>query len=135
MKFAENLKVRDVMTRSVITVAMDSSVRDVIKTLAKEDITGVVVIEPKGGIMGIISEMDIVKAFNEDLDKLTAEDIMADNVKTIKPESTIKDAADIMKKEKVHRLVIVHEKGSLGIPSHPIGILSASDIVHLIAKK
>lgn len=134
MKFAENLKVRDVMTRSVITVPMDASVREVIKTLANEDITGVVVTDPHGGIMGIISEMDIVKAFNEDLDKLTADDIMADNVKTIKPESTVKEAAGLMKKEKVHRIVIAHEKGHIGVPSHPIGILSATDIVRLIAK-
>ena len=135
MKIFENLKVRDVMTRGVITVPMDASVREVVKTLSEEHITGAVVVAPDCGVMGIISEMDIVKAFNEDLDKLTAEDIMSDNVKTIHPESTIKEAAEIMKKERVHRLVIKHKKEQLGIPALPVGILSASDVIKLIAEK
>ena len=135
MKIIENLKVRDVMTRGVVTVQMDTSVRDVLKTLAEEDITGAVVVAPDGSVMGVISEMDVVKAFNEDLDRLTAEYIMSDNVKTIRPESTIKEAAEIMKKERIHRLVIMHEKESLGIPTLPVGILSVSDIVKLIAGK
>ncbi|ODS36166.1 hypothetical protein BEH94_08470 [Candidatus Altiarchaeales archaeon WOR_SM1_SCG] len=135
MKVLKNLKVRDIMTRGVITVQMDASVREVVKTLAEEHITGAVVVAPDGGVMGIISEMDVVKAFNEDIDKLTAEDIMSDHVKGIHPQSTIKDAAEIMKKEKIHRLVVVHEREHLGIPQSPVGILCASDIIKLAAEK
>lgn len=135
MKIIENLKVRDIMTRGVITVPMDSSIREVIKTLADEHITGVAVVTPNGEATGIISEIDIVKVFNENIDKLTAEDIMSGNLKTVSAESTVIYAAEIMKKENIHCLVIVHEKGHLGIPTPPVGILCVSDIIKLAAKK
>jgi len=135
MKIMENLKVRDIMSRSVISVPMDAAVRNVIKTLSEEHISAIVVTAPDGSVMGIISEIDIVKAFNEDLDQLTAEDIMSDRVITISPGSTVGDAADIMKKGGIHRLVITHERGHLGVPASPVGILSASDIIGWIAGK
>ncbi|ODS37819.1 MAG: hypothetical protein A7316_01440 [Candidatus Altiarchaeales archaeon WOR_SM1_86-2] len=128
MKGIENVKVRDVMTRGVITVQMDAPVRDAAEILVDEDIEGVGVTAPNGEIMGIISEIDIVKAFDENWDKLTAEDIMSSFVKTIDPEDTLKHAAETMKKEKIHRLIVL-SSAHIGASDRPIGILCASDII------
>ena len=135
MKVVENFKVREIMTTSVITVPMSASVKEVVKILAQEHITAAVVVAPNNEAIGVISEMDIVKAFNEDLDKLTAEDIMSESIITIQPDSTIAQAAELMKTKKIHRCVIVHEKDRLGIPHPPVGILCASDIVRLMVHR
>jgi len=133
MKIMKNLKVRDIMSRGVITVPFDSTLTEVVKTFAEENITGVVVVARDGAVMGVISEIDIVKVFDRDFDNITAEYIMSDPVKSISPDDTIQDAAEIMKNNGVHRLVIVHKKTRLSIPAMPVGILCASDIVKLIA--
>lgn len=125
------IKVRDVMTRGVITVNMDTPIKETAKILVDEDISGLVVVAPDDEIMGVISEIDIVKAFEKDWDELTAEDIMSSSVKTIEPEMTLDDAAKIMKELNIHRLIILH-----GAPGRthdiPVGILCASDILKAI---
>lgn len=134
MKIVGNIRVRDVMTRGVITIGMDASVREVAEVLAGEDIEGVVVIAPGGEIMGVVSEIDVMKAFDKDWDKLSAEDIMSSFVKIINPEDTIKDAAGLMKRENIHRLVVVSES-HVGASDRPIGILCASDIIKAVVGK
>jgi len=84
--------------------------------------------------MGIISNMDILKVIgNENWEKLLAESIMTSNMETAKPTSTIGDAAKIMRKKHIHRLLILSEDG-VGASQRPIGILSASDIVKEVAR-
>ena len=130
---ALNKKIKDVMTRGVVTAEMNTTVRDVIKILSEENIHGVAVIAPDDEIVGVITDTDIINAVGEDLDKLTADDIMSSNIKKIGPENTLRDAAEIMKKEKIHRLLIT-SKGYSG-PDVPIGILSSTDIMREIAKE
>ncbi len=128
MEKLRSIHVRDVMSRGVMVVPMDDSVRDVAKILVEEHIHGLVVVSPDEEIMGVISEIDIVKAFKGDWDKLTAEDIMTPHVRTIRPEMTLADAAEIMSDLNIHRLVV-----KPGVPGHahdiPVGILCASDIL------
>ena len=125
-------KVRDVMTRGVITVSLTASVSEIARILGEENISGLVVVAPDNEIMGVISEMDILKAFDGDWNELTAEDIMSSFVRTIEPEMTLGDAAKIMKDFNIHRLVVLH-----GAPgrSHdvPVGIICASDILRAVS--
>ncbi|HIE33618.1 MAG TPA: CBS domain-containing protein [Candidatus Altiarchaeales archaeon] len=97
---ALNKKIKNVMTRGVVTAEMGTTVRDVIKILSEENIHGIAVIAPDDEIVGVITDTDIINAVGEDLDKLTADDIMSSNIKKIGPENTLRDAAEIMKKEK-----------------------------------
>lgn len=129
-----NLKVRDVMTRGVITVPMHASAIDVARLLADEHIHGVVVTAPGGDIMGIVSEADILRVFNRDLNKITAEDIMSEHAKIINPTSSIQEAANRMESERIHRLVVT-SPGCMGKHMIPVGILCASDIMKKIASQ
>ncbi len=127
----KNIRVRDVMTRGVITVSHDTPVKKIAEILVGEGISGIAVVSPGGDIMGVISEIDIIGVFADNWDKLTAEDIMSSNVRTVEPCSTIAEAAQIMKDLRVHRLLILHK-----VPGHnydiPVGIICASDIMKSI---
>ncbi|RCV65390.1 hypothetical protein C5S53_03990 [Methanophagales archaeon] len=54
-----------------------------VKLLVKEDISGIVVTAPDNEAVGVISEIDLIKVFDKDWDKLTAEDVMSSFVRTI----------------------------------------------------
>ena len=122
-------KIRDIMTRGVITVSINDKAKHIAKLLNNEDISGVAVIGDEGKIVGIISEMDIVKIVGSGTwENMTAESIMSPNIETVEPTDTIIYAANIMRQKHLHRLLIVSERG-IGVSQKPIGILSVSDIV------
>ena len=126
MNISKEKRVRDVMTRGVITAPFDTPVSEIAKLLVREHISGIVVTAPNGEAVGVISEIDIIKVFEKDWDKLTAEDVMSSVVRTIDPETTLRKAAAIMRDLNIHRLVILSLKPAPGVP---IGILTASDIL------
>lgn len=126
MELSKEKRVRDVMKRGVITVSFDTPVSEIAKLLVKEEISGVAVTAPDDGVVGVISEIDVIKFFDQDWDTLTAEDVMSTFVRAIDPETTIKKAADIMRDLNIHRLLILSVSPAPGIP---IAILAASDIL------
>jgi len=133
MDLSKEKRVRDVMTRGVVTASFDTPVSEIVKLLVEEDISGVAVTAPDGEVVGVISEIDIIKFFDQDWNKLTAEDVMSTFVRTIDPETTIKKAADIMRDLNIHRLLILHRAPGRSYDV-PVGILSASDILRASVK-
>ncbi|MCE8429470.1 MAG: CBS domain-containing protein [Candidatus Methanoperedens sp.] len=102
--------------------------------LSRKDISGVAVIGDDGKAVGVISEMDILKVIGiENWENKTAESIMTSNLETVGPTSRLIDAANMMNRKHVHRLLVLSE-GGIGMSQKPIGILSASDIVREAAK-
>jgi CBS domain-containing protein len=55
------LKVKDVMTKNVIYVTKDTPVIEAIRLMAKNDITGVPVVEDDMTPIGILSEQDVLR--------------------------------------------------------------------------
>lgn len=117
------------MTRGVVTVHMDATVKQIAAMLSKQGLSGVAVIDNQGAAMGVISGMDILKVMGEkNWETMMAENIMTSSVETAKPTCTIAEAARIMREKNIHRLLVLSETG-IGISQRPIGILSTSDIV------
>jgi CBS domain-containing protein len=140
------MRVRDVMTTDVTTVAPDTDLRDVAALLVKERISGVPVIEA-GSVVGVVSEQDIlfkerpsdnlhraVLAWLLDegdlmlkIDARRAGDAMSRPPITISPLRTVADAASLMLDENVSRLPVV-ENGRL------VGIVTRHDLVRAFAR-
>gem|GEM_PF-804619 len=126
MKHIEDKRVRDLMTHGVVTVPEYAKVINVIKILNEGHVHGVVVVGKEGKAVGVISEIDIPKAFGKDLGRITAKEIMSSPVKTIDVNSSILDATKIMKKKNIDRLFILDKKG------FPRGIISITDVINEI---
>ena len=130
----ENRLLRDIMTRGVVTVPMDATVKEIAAILTRQGVSGVAVIGPDGVAVGVISDMDILKVIGkENWEKISAESIMTSNIQMIRPMCTLCDAAKIMREKAIHRLLVFSERG-VGASHRPIGILSASDIVKEAAR-
>ncbi len=125
----ENKLLRDVMTRGVVTVSMETTVKEISAMMTKQGLSDVTVIAPDGGAVGVISDMDILKVIGiENWENIPAESIMTTNIKIIKPMCTLGEAAKMMREKSIHRLLVFSESG-VGASQRPIGILNASDIV------
>jgi predicted transcriptional regulator len=132
MEKSKEKKVRDVMTRGVIAVSFDTPVSEVARILVDKNVSGVAVTAPDGEVVGVVSEIDIIRVFDQNWDTLTAEDIMSSCVRTADPGTTIKDAAVIMRDLNIHRLLILSLNPAYGLP---VGILTARDILNAIVRQ
>lgn len=133
MDLSKEKRVRDIMVRGVITASFDTPVSEIARILVEKGISAVAVTAPDDEVVGVISELDIMKVFGKNWDSITAEDIMSSFVRTIDPETTITKAACIMSDLNIHRLVILH-----GAPGRsydvPVGLLTARDLLRAIVE-
>ncbi|NYT19328.1 MAG: CBS domain-containing protein [Methanosarcinales archaeon] len=132
---AENMQVKDVMTRGVVTVPMESNAVEIARTMADNNVSAIIAIEENGETFGVISDVDILRKMKDkNWEIASVEDIMSTSVETISPSSTVRDAADLMVNKKVHRLIVMSEE-TVGASYRPIGILSARDIIKQLFQK
>lgn len=122
------VKVRDYMTRKLITFSPDQSLEEVIETLINNKISGGPVVNDKEELVGIISEGDCIKHISESRyynmppKDSKVEEHMVKNVETIDGDMNIFDAAKKFIDAKRRRFPIV-ENGKLA------GQISQKDIL------
>jgi CBS domain-containing protein len=143
------MKVKDVMQTKVITISMNTEIKEIARTLFENNISGVPVVDSDGNLVGIVSEGDLlhketnprvpdavgvlgaliyyhgVKQYESDFKKLIAleaSEIMTPHVYTIDKDAEIEEAASIMVNNQI-KLLPVLENGKI------IGIVSRMDII------
>jgi CBS domain-containing protein len=117
--------VRDVMSKDVRVVRPDSSVKEVVATMNKFDIGSIVVVQGERPV-GIITERDILRRIVEPClapETLTARQIMTSPVITIDENASINEAAKLMAKKRIKRLLVTRNNDEL------VGIITFTDIV------
>ena len=130
----EEKKVRDIMSRGIITSRLNETLPKIAEMMAQENISTIVIVNHNDEIVGIISSLDIVKAFGEktpvELRRITAEEIMTPLVYNVNPEMTLKEVSNIMVIKHIHRVIVLSADGR----RKPVGVLSAKDIVKEVRK-
>jgi CBS domain-containing protein len=124
-----SVKVREIMSRDLVTNSPDDSVVEVAKTMSTNHI-GSVIISENGNDEGIVTERDIcykVVAQDKNPSQVLAKEIMSSGLVSISPDKNLTDAAKVMVKKNIRRLAVV-EKGRV------VGILTASDILAVSPK-
>lgn len=148
------MKVRDVMTTEVVSVKPETTVGEIARLLTERRIHGAPVIDDHGQLLGIVSESDLFlkeKGVPFSLVKLpalfnqwvehnrleeiyrnsqhyTAADIMTRQVRTIGPDVDLNEVAELMMREKIHRVPVVEGE-------KVVGILTRGDLVRWMARR
>ena len=118
------LLVRDVMTPAVKTVKVTDSVMEAVRKMNKFKIGSVIVMDRERPV-GIVTERDILERVVEqsvDPNLVEVKNIMSTPLITVEPEVNMEDAARLMAKKRIKKLVVVKE-GRL------IGVVTTMDIV------
>jgi CBS domain-containing protein len=111
--------------RNVVSVSPDAGIAEVAAIIASRRIGAVVVLTDQGGLAGIVSERDVVKALAKHGAKvleLTASDLMTRQVTTVSMQTTVDQAMEIMDAGYFRHLPVV-DGGELA------GIISIRDLV------
>ena len=147
------MKTKDIMTKEVVTVKPEMTIEDLARLFTKHDISGAPVVDEAGGLIGIVTENDLIKMeqrlhiptiitifdaviylgsskkFEDDLKRMAAtkvSDIYKRDVVTITENTTIEEVATIMCEKDIHHLPVV-KKGKL------MGIVGKKDVVWAIS--
>lgn len=148
------MKVQDLMTSSVATVAPDAPFKVVVEQLTRRGVSGLPVVDEDGTLVGIVTEGDLLakEAYGArrrrrrvlglvtdvlagrdtlQLSKaagLTAADIMTEHVITAGPEEDVRIAARRMLETGVKRLPVVDESHRV------VGIIARADLLRVFER-
>jgi CBS domain-containing protein len=133
---ADALAVADLMTIDPITIRFDETIDAAEELLRSYRISGLPVVDEGGRLVGVVSQTDLlfldtppVRALIRRRESgIRVGEIMTSPPTTIDMEASIREAAQIMTEQRLHRLVAVDQAG------RPIGVLSAMDFVALAAE-
>ena len=117
-----NVKITDVMAKRVISAQPHHTVEHVRGLLQRNRIHAVPVVGPESEPLGIVSSADLA----DDLKNGTpVNQFMSRDVRTIPAYNDASMAARIMRKHKIHHVVVTHEK-------RVIGMISSFDLLKLV---
>jgi CBS domain-containing protein len=112
---------------TVVTVEPEDSVQTIVDMLARHRIGAVVVVDPAGGIAGIVSERDVVRAMVGDVAgvvSMAAKDIMTAKVRTCSPTDSEAELMQMMTESRIRHLPVVAN-------GRVTGMISIGDVVKL----
>lgn len=149
------MKVHDIMTEDVFTVAPDMPVGEVAHIMREYDYSGLPVIDEQRRLLGVITEMDLIARharphypryiqimdtriflerpdkFNEELRRIlavTAEQIMTQDPPTASPDDDVEDVTTIMAERQFNPIPVVNEQDEV------VGIIACHDLLEIIAR-
>jgi CBS domain-containing protein len=113
----QSVNLRDYMLTNPVKVKPDDSVLDAMRVIIDNKISGVCVVDADGNLVGILSELDCLRAalgatYNKTSIGLVSDHMAADNLLVAHPEENILDVAQDMLVKK-HRRRPVVENGRL----------------------
>lgn len=134
-----DLKVKDIMTNSVITLSPDDYVTKVEEIFKTNNIHHIPIVDEDNKVVGIISKTDFLMAcqsltfYNKDFKdeknqrlfrSLLTSDLMTKQVAKLNEEDSVMVAAGIFKENLFHALPIVNANNKL------VGIVSMLDLIN-----
>jgi CBS domain-containing protein len=123
--------VGDIMETNVLSVDINTKVKDCAKNMSKRGVSCSVVTAANRAV-GIVTERDMVSkvlADAVDPNKVFVKDIMSTPLITVSPDAPVSEAAGQMAELRVRRLVVIDHSGAM------VGIITAGDIARTLAEK
>lgn len=130
MSLNPNVRVKAAMNRKMITLDKGLSVKSAIKLMVKKNIGSVVVTaDSSSDPVGILTERDILKsiAYKRIRPEITKiEEVMSTPILSVETDTTLGDAAQLMIKKNIRRLLV--KEGN-----KYVGIITQRDLQKLMA--
>lgn len=118
----------------VFTCENCATLGDAARRMVQEDVSALVITDAQGGVSGILSRTDIIRAAitHEAWAGLPIADFANPQVVTVTAEATLRDVGMILLDRHIHRVVVVREENGM---KRPVSVISAADIVYHLSRE
>src|SRR5918911_1131185 len=116
------MKVHEIMTANVVSVAEETPVREIAQMLDRHRISGVPVCDQDGHMVGLISEFDLIAK----PDARTAAEAMTRDVISVMGDTDVDEVRYLLVQRKIKRVPVLEGQ-------RLVGIVSRADLVREIA--
>jgi CBS domain-containing protein len=124
----EPTRVRDLMTRDVVTCSVSETLHAAAQRLWESDCGALPVVEEHGVLMGMLTDRDICMAAytsGKPLAEIPVTSAMSRSLRSCKASDTLRSAMDLMTTHQIRRLPVLSDEGQL------VGIISIADVARL----
>jgi acetoin utilization protein AcuB len=130
MKERTNMRIQDIMSYGIQTIAPGADVADARNARRINGIRHLVVVDGDN-VVGVVSDRDLGGRLSTAPPKRTAgvtvADVMSTGVVSVKPETTVRQAANLLRGFVIGSLVV--QEGN-----KPVGIVTTTDLLELIGR-
>ncbi len=149
MKNPYQRRVKDVMSKHVVTVDFGDSVQEALSLMVENRVSGLPVVNGRQRCVGVLSATDLVDLAHDvddelsqwdrtsdmssqwmvgqlashGMDRRKVEELMSNMVASVGPETSLSETAQTMLRDRVHRLPVLDEQQRV------LGIISTMDIL------
>ena len=153
---AKTQTLKDLMNPDIMTVADDMTTDELARFLVEREISGALVVDSEGRLIGVVSMTDISRNLAEPSDDIsspwsdfyrddapelarqdlghrsveqraaTVRDVMTPMVAQIEVTAPVSEAARIMVERHIHRLLVTEGRD-------PVGIITSTDLLKMVA--
>jgi CBS domain-containing protein len=138
------LKLKDIMTRDVVSATPDMTIRDAMQLLSERHLSGAPVVDG-GKVVGVFSASDLLgfladlndttpsltfrrrKARTTPLEDVTVDEVMTRKIQSLPPDCSVEKAAALMGSKQIHRVLVM--QGDV-----LYGIVTTSDVAKAVAE-
>ena len=138
------LKLKDIMTRDVVSAAPDMTIRDAMELLSERHVSGAPVVDG-GKVVGIFSATDLLALLADlndttpsltfrrrrgrttPLEDVTVDEVMTRKIQSLPPDCPVEEAAVLMGEKQIHRVLVM--QGDV-----LFGIVTTSDVAKAVAE-
>lgn len=103
-----------------ITIAPGRPIQEAFELMTKYRISGVPVTDEVGKVVGILTNRDV--RFEKDLSRLVEDLMTKDNLVTVRPGTTLKEAVGVLHEHRIEKLLVTDEEGYLK------GLITVKDV-------
>jgi CBS domain-containing protein len=123
------MRIQDIMSRDIKTVRSKASVPEARSLMRTAGVRHLLVMEGRD-LVGVLSDRDLggrAAAETRRLDVLTVADLMTETVITATPETTVRQAANLLRGHLIGCLAVLDG-------AKPVGIVTTTDLLDLIGR-
>lgn len=117
------LKIKDVMTRKIVSTQKNHSIREIQAIMKESSITGLPIVEGKR-LIGIVSMHDLITAIEEDGLDAPAEKYMSNKLTVLEEDMPLSFAINYLNKYRFRRFPVLNMNKEL------VGIITSRDIIN-----
>lgn len=122
--------VRDLMRIGVLTCREDTPLPEVARLLVEHNVAALVVLDEDGNAVGWLDEEHLARVVDRGHERLTASDVMDEEVPEVPPNIPAVAAAQLMLDRGIGQVFVTHHAGGI---KYPAAMFSLQDVCRLIA--